>query len=249
MYFAYFDETGDTGMGDKSPSGTFALSCLLVHDSNWLAALDQTIAFRRYLKNNFRISARSELKAHWLIHNKGGIRDAQLSYQARMAAYRSAMRFQRKCGLFTSFTILIDKNKIMKKNTDVRDYAWGYAIQRLERFGTGKKDNVHVLPDEGHGEFIRRKIRAMRRFNTVPAAFGGAPLDRKATNLVEDSSDRRSHESYFTQFADLNAYAAFRRVYPGANFGADIYEELGDCRLKEVNAINGGPVGLVVWPK
>lgn len=248
MFFAYFDESGDTGLG-QSPTGTFSLSCILLHDSDWLNALDQTIAFRRYLRDNFHIAPRAELKASWLIHNKGDIRRAGLRYPARLAAYRAALRFQRKCGLFRSFTILIDKNKIQKRDTDVRETAWQYAIQRLERFGTDKKDNIHVLPDEGHGEFIRKKIRAMRRFSHVPSAFGGPALDRKAQNIVEDSSDRRSHESYFIQLADLNAYAAFRRVFPGASFGGDIYDELGDARVTEVNTLSGGPTGVVVWPK
>lgn len=248
MFFAYFDESGDTGLG-PSPTGTFSLSCILLHDSDWLNALDQTIAFRRYLRDNFHITPRAELKASWLIHNKGDIRRAGLRYPARLAAYRAALRFQRKCGLFRSFTILIDKNKIQKRDTDVRETAWQYAIQRLERFGTDKKDNIHVLPDEGHGEFIRKKIRAMRRFSHVPSAFGGPALDRKAQNIVEDSSDRRSHESYFIQLADLNAYAAFRRVFPGASFGGDIYDELGDARVTEVNTLSGGPTGVVVWPK
>lgn len=248
MFFAYFDESGDTGL-ERSPTGTFALSCILLHDADWLSALDQTIAFCRYLRDNFHISPRAELKASWLIHNKGDIKPAGLRYPARLAAYRAALRFQRKCGLFRSFTVLIDKTKIQKRDLDVRDTAWQWAIQRLERFGTDRKDNIHVLPDEGHGEFIRKKIRAMRRFSHVPSAFGGPSLDRKAQNIVEDSSDRRSHESYFIQLADLNAYAAFRRVFPGETFGEDIYEELGEARVTEVNRLSGGPTGIVVWPK
>jgi hypothetical protein len=248
MYFAYFDETGDTGM-DRSPTSVFALNCILLHDSKWLSALDQTIAFRRFLNINFHISPRSELKANWLIHNKGDIKASGLSYIARMAAYKAAMRFQRKCQLLQTFTILLDKSRMKNRESDVRNIAWEYAIQRLERFGTANKDNIHVLPDEGHGEFIRKKIRAMRRFNLVPSAFDDSSLDRKAQNIVEDSSDRRSHESYFIQFADLNAYAAFRRVFPGKNFGVDIYEELGGARLNAVNSLSGGPPGIVVWPK
>lgn len=234
---------------DNSPTGTFALSCILLQETDWLDALDQTIAFRRYLQRNFRIPPRAELKSNWLIHNKGDIKSAKLTYPARLAAYKAVMRFQRKCGLFKSFTVLIDKTKIKNRDSDVRDITWQYAIQRLERFGTASKDNIHVLPDEGHGEFIRKKIRAMRRYNNVPSAFGGPSLDRKAQNIVEDSSDRRSHESYFIQFADLNAYAAFRRVFPGSTFGTDIYDELGDARLTAVNSISGGPTGIVVWPK
>lgn len=248
MYFAYFDESGDSGL-DASPTDTFALSCILLNDRDWLSALDQTIAYRRYLYKNFRISPRSELKASWLIHNRGDIKSSGLTYPARMAAYKSAMRFQRKLGLFKIFTVIIVKTRITQRSSDIREIAWRYALERLERFGTATKDNIHVLPDEGHGEFIRKKIREMRRFHFAPSAFGDGTLERKAENIVEDSSDRRSHESFFVQFADLNAYASFRRVFPGASFGIDMWEELGSARVSAVNRLSGGPAGIVVWPK
>jgi len=81
-FFAYFDESGDTGFV-RSPTATFALSCLLIDDRDWLSALDQTIAFRRYLRDMFHIRPRAELKAAWLIHNKGDIRESGLTYPAR----------------------------------------------------------------------------------------------------------------------------------------------------------------------
>ena len=247
MYFAYFDESGDTDF-DSSPTSTFALSALLIHDRDWLNALDQTVAFRRYLRDEFHIPPRAELKASWLIHNKGDIRSSGLTYKARMAAYLAAMRFQRKTGLFRTFTVLVNKAEIMKRPFDVRECAWRFAIQRLERFGTANKDNVHVLPDEGHGDFIIKKIRAMRRFHYVPSAFGPESLERKAENIVEDASDRNSRESYFIQLADLNAYAAFRKVFPGSNFGEEIWDTLGQSRVTEVNKVRGGPPGIVMWP-
>lgn len=247
MYFAYIDESGDTGF-ENSPTDTFVLSALLVNDTDWLSALDQTIAFRRYLYSSFHITPRSELKASWLIHNKGDIRTSGLAFSARLAAYEAAMRFQRKSGVFRAFAVLVVKSRIKKRPVDVREIAWRYAIQRLERFGTATKDNLHILPDEGHGEFIRMKIRQMRRFNVVPAAFGGDNLDRHAENIVEDSSDRNSRESYFIQLADLNAYAAYRKVFPSKSVGDKYWDELGDARIVEVNSLRGGPAGIVVWP-
>lgn len=247
MYFAYFDESGDSGMAD-SPTATFVLAALLVEDTNWLSALDQTIAFRRFLRDEFRIPPRAELKASWLIHSKGDIRASGLTYPARLAAYRAALRFQRKVGIFRVFAIMVVKPRVVSHSLDVREVAWRYAIQRLERFGTANKDNLHLLPDEGHGDFIRKKIRTMRRFSMVPSAFGGSTLKRNAENVVEDPSDRRSSESYFVQLADLNAYAAFRKIFPGATVGGDLWDELGDARIAEVNALRGGPTGIVVWP-
>lgn len=249
MYFAYFDESGDSGFVN-SPTNTFTLSALLIHDKDWLSALDQTIAFRRYLRDQFHISPRAELKASWLVHNKGDIKASGLSYPARMAAYKAAMRFQRKAKVFKAFTLVVVKDRLLDKSKDVRDIAWRFAIQRLERFGSANSENIHILPDEGHGDFIRRKIRALRRFSYVPSAFGnGTKLKRNAVNIVEDSSDRRSTESFFVQLADLNAYAGFRNVFPGNNFGVDVWDELGDARVKEVNKLTGGPVGIVVYPR
>lgn len=146
------------------------------------------------------------------------------------------------------FCVLIDKTRISTQSVDVREIAWRHALQRLERFWTGSKDNLHVLPDEGHGDFIRKKICLMRRFNHVPSAFGGRALGRNAENIVEDSSDRRSKESFFIQLADLNAYAAYRKVFPAAAFGGEVWDDLGAARVLEVNSVRGGPPGIVVWP-
>ena len=248
MYFAYFDESGDTGY-EKSPTRTFTLSCILVQDKDWLSALDQSLAFRRFLKEKFHIGVRAELKATSLIHNKADIKAAGLSFPARMNAYKAALRFQRKVKLFTIFSILVDKEKIKARSKiEPRDIAWEFAIQRLERFGTAAKDNIHVIPDDGHSDFIKKRIRLMRRFSPVPSAFGAGSLVRKAENIIEDPSPRNSRESYFIQFCDLNAYASFRKVFPGPQFGEDFWEELGDARLRDVNKLRPGPPGIVVWP-
>jgi len=248
MYFAYFDESGDAGYAN-SPSETFTLACVLVHESQWLEALDRLVSYRRYLRTRFGLPTRAELKAHWLVHRKGPLKHLGLTFAARMSLYRSAMRFQRKTELSTVFAVVINKTKIHSQGTvDPRERAWTYSIQRLERFGTRKGENIIVFPDEGHGDFIRKRIRAMRRFSRPPSAFGNEPLDRKAENILEDPSDRRSDHSYFIQIADLNAYAAFRRVHPGNKFDGAMWDELGSIRDQHVNKVRGGPPGIVSWP-
>ena len=89
----------------------------------------------------------------------------------------------------------------------------------------------------------------MRRFHRAPSAFGTESLDRKATNIIEDISERKSGESYFIQLADLNAYAAFRKIYPATHFNGKFWNELGNMRIKEVNYLSGGEIGIVDWPK
>lgn len=248
MYFAYFDESGDNGM-DNSPTCAFTLAGVLVHEREWIEALNALVSFRTYLRDQFQILRRTELKANWLVQRKGAFKDSPLSFSARMRVMEACMRFQRKSGLFRTFAVVINKEKIERRDLDPRDLAWTRAIERLQTFARKTDERVHIFPDEGHGYFIRRRIREMRRHHFVGSAYGTGTVQAEANRLLEDSSDRRSDESYFIQLADLNAYAAYKHEYPGGGIGQELWNELGDSRMKEVNRLAGGPPGIVAWPK
>ncbi len=231
---------------ENAPTSFFALAAVIVHDKNWLKTFNATVQFRRHLRNNFGILAKTELKAFWLVHGKSHFRRDDLPFNKRMAAYKEAMRFQKKCGLFRTFAVVVKKSRELK---DPRDIAWKLAIERINRFGEVNNETMHVLPDDGHNDLIKRKIRKMRRFHYVPSAYAAAPREQKMENIVEDPSDRKSHESYFVQFADINAYAAVRKIYPGTNIGGELWDGLDDSRILEVNAkTDKGPPGIKVWP-
>jgi hypothetical protein len=221
---------------------------MLVDDFVWLSLLDALIAFRREIKETTGLLMHDEVKANHLYHNKGDVRARWLSEDERLQVYRSWLERIRDFGGVTVFAVCINKDKIEAAHVDPRARAWQYTIQRFERFGRSVKANIHVLPDEGHGHFIRKKLREMRRFNQVQSAFGDKTLSREADNIVEDSSDRVSSESYFIQSADLIAYAAARHLHPRGDAYDGLWDVLGDCRLTEVNKLRGGPVGLVSWP-
>jgi Protein of unknown function (DUF3800) len=248
MYFAYFDESGDDGM-ENSPTPAFVLSCVLVHERQWIEALDQLVAFRTYLKDQFGITRKTELKANWLLQRKGAFKDSPLSPAARIRVMESVMRFQRKSELFRVFAVVINKEKVQKRPADPRDLAWTRAMERLQTFASKLDERVHILPDEGHGYFIRRRLRQMRRHHFVGSAYGSGTLPAAATRILEDSSDRRSDESYFIQLADLNAYAAFKYEYPDERIGKRLWSLLGDARISDVNRLTGGSPGIVSWPR
>jgi len=248
MYFAYFDESGDDGLVD-SQTPAFTLSGLLVHERNWADSLDQLVAFRGYLRDQFGVLRRSELKANWIIQRKGTFKDSPLSFAARLRLMEACMRFQRKSGLFRAFAVVINKDRIQRRDSDPRDLAWTRAIERLQSFARDEDERVHILPDEGHGYYIRKRLRQMRRSHYVGSAFGDGSLKVTASRLVEDSSDRRSHESYFIQLADLNAYAAYKHEYSGNGVGKELWNALGDARILQVNQLTGGPPGIVSWPR
>ena len=248
MYFCYFDESGDYQYGDKSTI-CFCLGAIIIQENQWLETLNGIIRFRRYLSSDFKIPTRCELKANWLIHNKGPIKKLRITTRMRFNAYKSCMRFQNKCSAFKTFAIVINKREVEVQRTDPRDYAWTRAIERLERFGTKQKKNLKIFPDEGHNSYISKKLRLMRRHHSVKSAFNQKDsLNREAINILEDPSDRNSRKSYFIQFADLNAYAAFRKIHPSPHFGEEYWDELGGSRIEEVNKLRGGSTGIVSWP-
>ena len=233
MYFCYFDESGDSGR-ERSPTAAFVLSGVLVNDRQWLAALDEITEFRRDLRDNFGIPPRMELKAAWLLHNKKDIRKCGLSFSARMAAYKAAMEFQRKSENFRTFAALVRKDSLPREHC-AHDIAWRCALSVLQNLGEKENENMHILPDEGYGGFIRKLVGEIRQRHR---ASGQQP-----SRIIEDPSDRKSHESYFVQLADLNAYAAFRKVFPGANVDGQLWDALGDCRIQEI-----GEAGIKMLP-
>ena len=253
MYLIYVDESGDTGLKSVgSPTDAFVLAALCVRDDMWLETLDQLVAFRRFVRQAFGLRQRDELKAGFLVHGTGPFAELPISPQARMRIYRQALRLQVKIGSFTTWAVAIDKNKWEAEATagDIRETAWTHMLQRIERFTHYGRDTCILMPDEGHAGFIQALTRRMRRHSLVGSYFqpSGQPLSRPATLLVEDPNIRRSQESYFVQLADLNAYAAYRHLFPQPWFGADYWDELGDTRNKRVNYLRGGPTGIAVWP-
>ncbi len=230
------------------------LSAVIVKDTDWLVTLDQARAFRQFAYRQFGLKTRDELKANHLIHGTGPFATLKINDAARMRLYRQALRFQQKVGTIKTWAVVIDKPlwETEQRRAEVREAAWKHMIERIEAFTRHNHDNAIVFPDEGNPDFVRALFRKMRRFSYVPSAFEpGSFISRPFTSLIEDPSFRKSHESYFIQFADLNAYAAHRHVFPRAYFGADYWDELGDARVSQVNLLRRHglrPTGIVVRP-
>jgi hypothetical protein len=70
------------------------------------------------------------------------------------------------------------------------------------------------MHDEGEAHLVRRLQRKARRAGMAGSMFGTGVLSRPAKLVLDDPVPRASREAYFVQLADLDAYAAFRRLYP-----------------------------------
>lgn len=230
----------------------------MVEASAWTSTFDQLIAHRRWVKSRFGIPVRAEIKANYLLRNGGVLRGNPLNERARFSLYRSFLRLQPKLDLDV-FAVVVDKAEAANKFSGARpasDVAWEYLLQRLERRATksNPKREIMVIHDEGDEVTVRKRARKARRAGTAGSAFGSGMLKRPFTHLIDDPVPRSSHQSYFLQLADLNAYAAFRRLYPPPKRPIQIvpqtmWDELGSARFRPVRSLyRGGPVGIVPGP-
>ncbi len=244
MYFAYVDESGDSG---AAGSMTYTLGCVLVDGETWPNRFDRLIEFRRQLRDLFGLPVRAEVKANYLLHNGGPFRALSLSEGVRFAIYRQSMRLHAKLG-FRTFAVVV--NKANHPGVAVDNLAWQYLLQRLERFATYADEVVMIVHDEGNPDAVRKLARKSRRAGGAGSMIGTGHLDRPFGRLLDDPVSRNSAQSYFLQLADLAAYAAFRRHYPPPPRPVQIvpqamWDELGEARHWQANMYSGGPPGIV----
>jgi len=230
------------------------LCCLLVHHSEWLTTLDKLIKIRSRLRLAFGVPARKELKGNHFATGKGAFSGLEIPPRKRIWIYRKIMLYQARQLKVTTFAIAVDKAAAHAKGWEPRDSAWTKAIERINRFCQFNKDQAMLFPDAGHGYFIRKKTRAMRRFHNVSSFYGGDALKFAITNIIEDPNERASHDSYFVQLADLNAYAAHRSSYldPKPDVDSDLWDCLGPTLLTAVNRLRSKrepqPPAIVTCP-
>jgi hypothetical protein len=169
MYLAYLDESGDPGV-INSPTTHFVLSCVLVHDSRWLETLDGLIDMRRRLRDRFGIPPSAEIKASHFKVQKGVFRQVVLPIDQRMKLFRGLLTYQARELPIKVFAVAIQKAAAAARGYDSRRAAWKFALQRIHTFCKKVKASEYamIFPDEGHGFFIRRLMRELRRHHTVP---------------------------------------------------------------------------------
>jgi hypothetical protein len=248
MHLAYFDESGDSGPVATSPTRFFVLGCVMMHESVWRVNLDTILAMRRRARLAAGIPVTAELKAAHIRKGRGALLPLRWSPDRRGKFLGQLLRWQDKHLQLKSFAIAIDKQKL-QAGRDPRELAWQYALQRVDTFCRKGGSNAMLFPDAGHGYFIRRLVRKIRRHQLIQGRFGGT-LQVKAERIIEDPNDRQSHESLFVQLADWNAFAALRsqHVDPQLPAFATAWDKLGASLLLEVNAVRGGPPGIVRYP-
>ncbi|ART73275.1 hypothetical protein BTO20_36295 [Mycobacterium dioxanotrophicus] len=210
MLFAYVDESGNTGLPDSGGSAAYTLGCVMVDADLWPASFDEIIAFRRRIRDTFRVPMRAEIKANYLLRNSGDLRGLNLAPRQRFVIYRAHLRQLRMLNA-RAFAVVVDKARHpAATQTDYFDLAWEGLLQRLERTSSAEKQVFSLLHDQGENDAVRRWTRKARRHLPAGSAYGTGSIRRRAHRLVDDPIPLKSSSSYFIQMSDLVAYAAFR---------------------------------------
>src|SRR5437660_8662380 len=105
------DDSGDPGVHPGSPTPTFTISCVFVKDAHWAPLFEDMIRFRRYLRANFGLRMRQEVKANELVKGGGPWATLPIGDKVRKRIYRSYMRLQAKVGTVKTFAVVVDKSR------------------------------------------------------------------------------------------------------------------------------------------
>lgn len=254
MIFAYIDDTGDDGdPAKKGATRCFGLGCLLIEAESWSEAHEQTVQFRKSIRDSFGVQVRSELKANYLIRSGGTIRHLKLSDSQRSLIYRYHLNHVDRLGGL-AFAVVVDKTKGWISPQECRQQAWTLMIERLETHSRKSGHQIMVFHDIGGNDLVRRTIRRGRKFLPVGNHYGGGYTVRQANRLIEDPVPRDSAHCYFIQMADMIAYAGFRTYMRPGNAVARVcpstmWNHLGGAIHQAVNKLSGGTPGVVVRPR
>jgi hypothetical protein len=98
---------------------------------------------------------------------------------------------------------------------------------------------------------VRREVRKARRHLTAGKKYGSGSFTLPLERLIDDPIPRNSQQSYFTQLADLVAYATWRSVVPpgdavGRVVPQSMWLEAGGAIHGPANKLSGGTAGVVV---
>lgn len=225
MYLMYVDESGDTGRKAGS-SSYFALSGLVVHETQWRNFIAALLAHRKILRANYQLPVRAEIHASEYIN--GQVKTAKpvrlLKKHERLGILRNTIDELAKIPYISITNVIVDKSG-KPPAYDVLNAAWGTLFQRFENTlragnfpGKYKDDFGIVITDAVSGTKLMRLMRRMAVYNYIPnnSYYGPGSRNIPILRVIEDPSGRDSAESLPIQACDVVAYFLKQYVDPNS---------------------------------
>ena len=219
MYLMYVDESGDPGL-HNSPTRYFALSGLVVHESEWRNFIDTLINFKKILNSAYGLPIRTEIHASDYINKSlyGIQRHSRLAILRNFIDEIAKMRF-------VSITNIIVNKSNKGPSYDVLESAWKILFQRFENTlnhgnfpGGFRNDFGLVLTDNTDGHKLTRLMRKMAVHNIVPhdPMFGFGGRNTPIRKIIEDPHPKNSRDSLPIQACDVCAYFLYQKYSPNS---------------------------------
>ena len=205
MYFIYIDDSGNQNFA--------ILSALAVPTDNWKDIFNKIKCFRHKLKVDEGIFTSRELHACDFVARRGKIANKIIPKARRCYIYKETLKFINSqlsgIKLFNSISPINKKSRLFER-----------LLNRINRTMQAWQSKAIIFCDEGREKDFTKISRRLSIFNPIPSRFGRAwlnsgnmskniPTDR----ILEDPIFKKSHRSYFIQFADFCAYSFFQDQY------------------------------------
>ena len=247
MYLMYVDESGDVGK-NNSPTKYFVLSAIVFHESRWRATLENLVDFRRMLRDNKGLKLRDEIHCTNFINRPGELKS--IKRNDRLDIIKKCIDWINNQAHLNVFSVVINKEG---RTDDIFELAWSILTMRFENTIRSNNfsgpqnpdDKGMILSDNTEGEKLRKLIRRMRHFNTVPNMkehYQGGYRNIKLEYIIEDPVFRDSQHSLIHQMTDVVAYCVRQRYEPNAYMkkkgGHNFYKRLSDVATKQVTKNN-----------
>lgn len=208
----YVDESGDPGTHELS-SQHYILSGLIISQDEWDKYLTRLKAFRKLLKEKYKLNQRTEIHTSELIRVQKLKEYKHIKKSDRLSIIKDYCTEMPR--IFDTAHIINICIKIEEHpNSDIFNLAWGRLLQRFDTFlkKIGNDKGIIVADDTDSIKLMSLQ-RKMRIYNPTPSHFSGT-YNSAIDSIIEDTFSRSSHHSYFLQSVDMVAHTLYRMEYP-----------------------------------
>lgn len=219
MYLMYVDESGDPGL-TGSPTDYFALSGLVVHETQWRIFINALIAYKKLMRTTYGFPIRAEVHSSELLNKN----EFSIGRNNRLSILRNFLDELSKQNYISITNVVVDK-RTKSAGYNVFEQAWLTLFQRFEntmKFGNlpggHRNDYGMVITDATNGTALLRLVRKMAVINYIPnmTQFGPGSRNIPIVRIIEDPHGKDSREALPLQAADVCAYFLTQKFKPNS---------------------------------
>lgn len=200
MHLVYIDDSGDDRVR--------VFSAIAIPLDSWRTCFNQIKQFRRDLKRDWGVFVKVEFHATEFVSGRGRISGQTIGKYRRSEMFKDTLRHIAQLPDVHLF------NAVAAKSNEAVLYE--RLLNRINRTLLTWKSRGLLISDEGKD--YTTLVRRMGSHNPIPSMYGrwpeGSTRNIVLAQIYEDPVFRKSHRSYFIQWADFCAYALLRSERP-----------------------------------